>query len=215
MQTEITLEFFLAKFFDEIYRILANILGLIMHPYKTMREIIREEDFWGVFIFLGLLPFWVLSLGILRGGLKLGFFGGFLRLLQLLAVYFGSYFLVVGLVWFWGLLFGGRGSFLGVLASWIYSYVPTVLWFGAAAFFYLILPPPRTTSLPGYLFSVFFVTVSLVLFWWKALLYYLIMRFGMKLTFWRILGASTFIFSIGFLYSFLMFRLGFFRVPFV
>lgn len=215
MQAELALEFFLAKVFSEIYKILANILGLITHPYKTMKIIIRERNFWGVLVFLGLLPFWVLSLGILRGGLRLGFFGGFLRFFELSVAFLGSYFLAVGLIWFWGVIFGGRGSFFKILASWIYSYVPTFLWFGMAALFFIVLPPPRTTSLLGYFFSVFFVVASLVLFWWKALLYYLVMRFGMRLTFWRIFVASIFIFSAGFLYSFLMYKLGFFRVPFV
>ncbi len=215
MQKGETVKFLLVKIFDEIYRIWANILGLVIHPYKTMRQIVRARDYYAVLFFLGLLPFWVLSLGIIRGGLELGFFWGGLRFLKLSVAFLGSYILVTAFIYFLGRLFGGRGSYQGVLATWVYSLVPTFLWFGIAAMFYLVLPPPRTTSFLGYLFSVFFVAISLGLFLWKALLYYLTMRFCLKLTFWRIFGVSALVFPIGFLYSLLMYRLGIFRVPFV
>lgn len=96
-----------------------------------------------------------------------------------------------------------------------YSLFPTLIWFITNSLFYFFLPPPRTTSLVGNLFSIFFIAFSLSLLLWKIILFYLSLRFSLKLNFYKIV-YSIILFLAWFLpYSLFLYFLRIFRVPFI
>lgn len=83
------------------------------------------------------------------------------------------------------------------------------------SFLYVLLPPPRTESVLGIGFSFLYLTMSAILFFWKIELYYLTLRFGLKLDLFRIIAVTSVILPILIGYSFIMYRLGILRVPFL
>ena len=121
----------------------------------------------------------------------------------------------VSVLFLTGRLFGGTGHVWGVFVSWGYTLIPTFFWFLMTSFFYVVLPPPRQQTPLGVLFSVVFMSLSMLLFFWKGILYYLTLRFGMRLDFPRIMGVSAILFPLGVLYALSMYKLGIFRVPFI
>ncbi len=197
-----------------LFRFIRNCWGLISEPYATMRRLSSEGnsiDVVGVwcavlvgFVFIALLrsrslhPFLLTyNFGLLTTGVV------FTYLLTVLGIY---------LV---GKLVGGRGELKTVVITWSMTLLPTLIWFIAASFSYLILPPPRNLTMLGKLFSLVFVSGSVALFFWKGMLYYLTLRFGMRLAMGRILIASAIIFPLGILYSIVMYQVGIFRIPFI
>lgn len=141
----------------------------------------------------------------------------------LLTLHFGKLFWGIiftfifawGVIYFVGKLFGGKGNPSNIFYPWFYSLIPTLLWFLTASFFYFLLPPPRTDSPKGQLFSLVFITVSITLFYWKGMLYYLTLRFGHKLSLGRIILSTIVILPLAFLYSLFTYKLGLFRIPFI
>lgn len=114
-----------------------------------------------------------------------------------------------------GLLVGGTGKLRGLALLWGYSLIPTVIWFFVTSLLYIVLPPPRTSSVQGVLFSIFFLVFSITLFFWKATITYLTLRFGLRLDLSRILVVLVVTIPLLVLYSIGMFRLGIFRIPFI
>lgn len=126
-----------------------------------------------------------------------------------------SFLLVVLLIFLLGTFFGGKGNFKAIFLLWGFSYLPTILWFFLASFLYLFFPPPRSLTLQGYLLSGVFVILSTALFYWKLLLYYFTLRIGFKLTWGPIIKISALFFPTVALYSYLLYKLGVFKVPFL
>lgn len=126
-----------------------------------------------------------------------------------------TYILVVSALIAVSRMVGGTGTIAGVVMLWTYSLLPTIVWFYGASLLWLFFPPPRTASIAGQMLSFVFLVFSLYLFLWKGVLYYLTLRFGMRLGFWRIMLVSFIIFPLGFYYALIMYRLGIFRVPFI
>jgi hypothetical protein len=126
-----------------------------------------------------------------------------------------TYVLVVFLILHVGKLVGARGRLQAILLCWGYTLIPTVLWFLVTSLLYVIIPPPRTQSTAGITFSVLFLSFSTVLFFWKFMLSYLALRFGLRLDLPRIGAVIAISLPIIGLYSALMYRLGIFRIPFL
>ena len=119
--------------------VIRRLLFLILAPYKTMRLIAQEKDFYQImiiaFLILGYffwaarikdfpLPFWLIFLAaVVNWSFLIGFFYG-------LAKFFDR-----RLRW---------ESFVFTLS---YSLLPTLIWFFGNSIFYAILPPPRTCLL--------------------------------------------------------------------
>ncbi|MEK7166109.1 MAG: YIP1 family protein, partial [Patescibacteria group bacterium] len=114
-----------------------------------------------------------------------------------------------------GKMVGGKPNLRAILLGWGYSLIPTLIWFFATSLFYLLLPPPRTETILGRSFSLIFNTFSLSLFFWKGMLYYLTLRFGMKLDLRQISVISVIFLPLLVVYAVLMYRFHIFRVPFV
>ena len=133
----------------------------------------------------------------------------------LLSGFLFTFFLVVCCFYIFGHIFKGKGTIEHIAVSWGFSLVPTILWFIMTSFFYVVLPPPRYLTLLGKLFSIVFVSISMLLFFWKGILYYLTLRFSLRLDFLRIMGMSLVLFPLGVAYAFFMYELGVFKIPFI
>lgn len=205
------LPFSLAKFFIVS---LKDIWGVFNTPYKTYRKLaLKEELSRSLLIFLASLTYFAWATMIRAQTLNPLFLSFNFSKLSLGA--FFTFLVVVLSVYFLGKLVGGKGSLKSVFVTWAFSLIPTLLWFLATSLFYIFLPPPRTTSFLGVLFSLFYITFSASLFFWKGLLYFLCLRFSLKLDLLRIILISALLFPLGIFYSVLMYRLGIFKVPFI
>lgn len=192
----------------------ANLWGLVLAPYPTMRRIsLHSSLFEAGLLWLAVLP--VLSLVVLsKHGLRHPFLLSF-NINYLFRVSMVSLLLVVVLIYFLGRLASKKADFLAVLVCWSYTLVPTMIWFALTAVLYVLLPPPRTGSLWGQLFSFFYLTASIVLLLWKGLLYYLVLRFSLRLNLKQIMTLSMVLLPTLAGYSYLLYKRGIFKVPFI
>ncbi len=205
---------FLVYFHLSFLSFFRHFLGVIFQPYQTYRYLIKakyplEAVFVGclVLVYIGLSS--LLKQGLASPLLLTWQFG------RLTLAIFAGFWLMLGLLYWLGRLAGGCGSLRNLFLPWVYSLLPTTFWFLLTSFFYLILPPPRTVSFKGQLFSFLFIAFSLTLFYWKAVLYYLTLRFGHRLNFLQILLVTVFFLPAVIGYSLLTYRLGLFKVPFL
>lgn len=171
-----------------------NCVGLVVRPYETYRRIVDKGTMWEL-----------AYIAILIAASAFRF----------LAPTVVTYMLVAGLLWVVGCGIGGKGSLGKVAIAWGYTLIPTACWFFMTSLLYVLFPPPRTTSMAGVAFSVLFLIVSATLFFWKLTLGYLTLRFGLKLDLARILVVIGVVGSIMGAWSYGMYRLGIFKVPFL
>lgn len=193
---------------------LQNSYGATVAPYRTYRKLAESRHYEQVLPLAGLavLYFWWAS--AVRVGVRHPFI--LAKNWVVTAGAAGATFVfVIGGIYIVGKVIGGIREIRGIVLPWAYSLLPTLAWFYINSFSFFILPPPRYPTLAGKLFSFLFVVGSLVLFFWKGILYYLTLRFGMRLDLRRILAASAIIFPAGMIYALLMYRLGIFRIPFI
>lgn len=194
---------------------LRNIVGCVNSPYTAFRSLSQKEDniFQTVFIFL-LVIFYFIFASLLRVGVRNPF---------LLTVKFNTLFLgaVIGflslvlVIYYFGKLSGGKGKLNTIFTLWSFTLLPTLIWFLATSLLYIFLPPPRTLTILGKLYSIAFIAFSLSIFFWKLILFYLTLRFGHKLDFFKIILVSLAVSLFIALYSLVMYRWGVFRIPFI
>ena len=175
-----------------------NTIGLVVRPYETYRRIVDRGSVWEL-VYIAILAMAYFSLASLVK----------------VAAAMATYALVVAAVWVVGQRIGGRGRLGGIALGWGYTILPTILWFLTSSLFYVVLPPPRTTSVAGIAFSALFLIFSATLFFWKLTLGYLTLRFGLKLDLARIVVVVAIVGPIVTVWSYGMYRLGIFRVPFL
>jgi len=202
------------KLFDSGVVFGRNMVGIITRPYETYRRIVAQGTLWELAYIGFLLVLYFATAAIVKTSL----FRPFLLTRQfiLLGTAAGVTFLfTVSLFWQVGRLFGAKGNLQGLLLGWGYSLVPTAVWFWMTSLLYVIVPPPRTTSALGIVFSIVFLLTSATLFFWKIILSYLTLRFGLRLDMLRIVAVSVVVLPILAAYSFGMYRLGIFRIPFI
>ncbi len=191
-----------------------NALGLVTRPYETYRRIVDRGSTWEL-VYIAVLAMAYFALASL---VKVASFRPFLLTRQFVvlgAAALATHALVIAAVWLVGRRVGGTGTLAGITRGWGYTVLPTVCWFFMTSLLYVLLPPPRTTSVAGVAFSVLFLIVSATLFFWKLTLGYLTLRFGLKLDLVRILVVVGFVGPIMGVWSWGMYRLGIFRVPFI
>ncbi len=191
-----------------------NVIGLILKPYETYRAIIERSGYeeLGIIGLLVAVYFAVASL------VKTSLFRPFLLTKQWIVLMSGSiltFIVCVSLFWWVGSMLGRSGKLKGFILGWGYSLVPTILWFWMTSILYIILPPPRTTANTGIIFSALYLLISLTLLFWKVVVSYLSLRFGLRLDFGKILILSAVVLPILGVYSVLMYRMGVFRIPFI
>ena len=192
-----------------------HVAGVIIRPYETMRSLSKGCSPLEAVYMIITITLYIGIASILRKGIVSG---PLLLTLHFGKLFWGIIFTFIfawGILYFIGKLFGGKGSPTTIFYPWLYSLVPTILWFLLTSFFYFILPPPRSESIKGLFFSLLFIGISITLFYWKAMLYYLTLRFGHKLSLGKIILTTTVIIPLAFGYSLLTYRLGIFRIPFI
>ncbi len=191
------------------FMIVANrAIHLVTSPYRTMRTIAKEQDL-GQFVILYavIILYFLISLSYKQeiNKLPLTLFS-FLLLFLVTILYF----------YLFSTITKKKGvtlkSFLFTLS---YALIPTLIWFVFDFLLYVILPPPRTLSIYGKSFSLVYITFSMSLLIWKIILFYLAIRFASRLTFFAILYQILLYMCIFLPTSFLLYRLGIFRIPFI
>lgn len=189
-------------------------IGLITQPYETTRDIVDHGHAAELVYVAAVLAAYFTVTSVVR----VAAFRPFLltREFILLAGFTGvTYLIAVALFWTAGKIVGAQGKLRGLAIAWGYSLISTVVWFLATSLLYVILPPPRTTSLQGILFSMVFLVFSATLFFWKVTIGYLSLRFGLRLDLGKILIVAAIAIPILGAYSYGLYRLGIFRVPFI
>lgn len=207
--------YLLAKGIRLAFLFVRNAVGSVQTPYETYRKLAKGDDlFQAIPLFLICISYFGWS-SLVRFGLsshpyQLSFSFG-----KLVIAASVTYILILFSLVFIARLVEGSGSYRSVFLPWTYSLLPTVLWFFTTSVMTLIFPPPRTESFLGLLFSFLFLSLSLFLFFWKGMLYYLTLRFGMKLDMGKIMIASLILLPLGALHAVVMYYLGIFKIPFI
>lgn len=192
-----------------------NFWGTINSPYITYRKFVSEKEGFGQSLFIFIL---VIVYFLFASLVRSRFGSPFLLTLELNKLLFFSLisFIVFSfLIYKIGMLFGGVGSFENVAVSWAYSLIPTLTWFFVTSLSFLILPPPRNMTVPGKLFSLLYIAFSIAVLFWKFILYYLTLRFSLKLDLFKIIAASFILAPFIAVYGIFMYRFGIFRIPFI
>lgn len=187
--------------------ILRRSIELIVTPYKTMRKISLETDFTQVYIILTILfiyfqiayrlkeynyqPLRAFLFLLVNGAATILFFYIFAR------------------------IFKKAVTITPFIFTFIYSLIPTFIWFVTNSAFYYLLPPPRTVSILGKAFSLFFLSFSISLLLWKLILFYLFARFSTKLPFFTLVFLICLYIAVIIPYSLMLYRLSIFRIPFL
>lgn len=188
--------------------------GLITRPYETYRRITRDSK-PSALIFVGLLL--VLYFAI-ASALKVASFRPFLLTERFVTLYIGAVsgvLVSVGMLRFAGWILGSITPTRTLLVGWVYTLLPTALWFAVTSVLSVLFPPPRTASVPGMLFSLLFIVFSITLLWWKITLAYLVLRFGLKFDLKRNIVVALICAPVLAAWSVLMYKWGIFKVPFL
>jgi len=191
-----------------------NIVGIVTRPYETYRRIVHHSNLWEM-VFIGIVV--VLYLGV-ASIVKTSLFRPFLLTRQFFVLGTGvtaTFLLTVFLFWQVSRVLGSQGNLVSFALAWAYSLIPTAAWFWMTSLLYIILPPPRTTSVLGIIFSVMYLLISATLFFWKIILSYLALRFGLRLDLKKISILSAVVLPMLVVYSIGMYRMGIFRIPFI
>jgi hypothetical protein len=175
----------------------STVLGIATRPYETYRRMVGRASSWEVVYLVVLLALYCVTARI-----------------SLLSVLL-TYVLAVSLFWAAGRWMGARGTWEGLFVGWGYTLIPTLVWFWVTSLLYVLIPPPRTTSVQGMVFSGLYLLFCATLLFWKIILSYLALRFGLKLDLAKIMLVSAIVLPILGAYSIVMYRLGVFRIPFI
>jgi len=192
--------------------VIKRLFLLIIFPYKTMRKISFEKDYYQLLVIAGLIFLYFKFIYFLR---EKTYPATLVFLFFIL-----NFILTVSFFYFINKFFSSNQkekeiTFSSYIFTFSYSLFPTLIWFLSTSLLYIFLPPPRTLSLLGKGFSIFFIAYSLSLLIWKLILEYLAVRFSAKQNFLRILYMMI-LYLVWFLpYSVLLYNFRFFRIPFI
>lgn len=200
----------LVELFTSFILVLRNFFGLIFSPYKTVRRLSFEDDYFQIFFIF----FFVFCYFKFAYFLKNKPYPATLTFL----IFLVNLFLTLEFFYRLGLIINKKRkdiSFQNLFFTFSYSLLPTLFWFSSVSLLYIILPPPRTTSFLGISFSIFFLAFSLSLLAWKLILVFLSLRFSLKLNFYQIIYLLI-LYLIWFLpYSVILYRFRIFKIPFI
>lgn len=202
----------LISFFTSLILIVRNFVFLIFSPYKTLRKISFEKDYYQpLTIFIGVFLYFKFVYFLRDKPYPATF---------IFLIFVINFFLTIIFFYFLTRFFDSdqnekRITFFSFIFTFSYSLFPTLIWFLSTSILYVFLPPPRTISLLGKAFSIFFVAFSLSLLVWKLILFYLSVRFSSKQNFYRILYMII-LYLVWFIpYSIFLYYLKIFRIPFI
>ncbi len=191
-----------------------HFVGIIISPYETYRDI-EKRGRTAEMVYIGLLVGLFFSLSSV---VKIASFHPLLlsryAFVLFVSALSGFGFIVSVLVLI-GRLLGRQTSVGRISLLWAYTLIPTVVWFLFTSLLYVAIPPPRTTQITGVLLSIVYLVVSAMIFWWKLTLSYLTLRFGLKIDFRKILIVALATLPVILLWTYAMYALGVFKVPFL
>lgn len=186
--------------------VVRNFFLLIFFPYKTMRKISKEDDYYQLAIIFFLVFVYFKFVYYLRNNFYPATFI-FLAFLVNLSLTTGFFYLISRNE--------KRVVFRSFLYTFTYSLFPTLVWFASNSILYILVPPPRTFSFLGKGFSIFFIAYSISLLAWKLILFYLSIRFSAKASFYKIIYWILLFFVWFIPYSVLLYHFRVFRIPFI
>lgn len=185
-------------------------VGLILNPYKTMRKISLEKDYYQPVFIIGIIFIYFKFIYYLRDKIYPATLIYFLFIINVLLTVVFFYLL--------SKLFSKNKkeiNFSSFLFTFSYSLLPTLIWFLSTSIIFILLPPPRALSFLGKRFTILFVTYSLSLLIWKLILIYLAVRFSSRQNFFRIFYMIV-LYLIWFIpYSVFLYQFKIFRIPFI
>lgn len=202
-------------FFRRLVIFSRYVLGVINNPYITYRKLsdAKSSRSHVIFIFLLVLFYFTLT-GLIRSGISNPYLLTY-KFNLLTGAFLLGFTGLIGVFYLSGIFFQKNPSLKVLTVLWSYSLLPTIFWFFLTSLLYIVIPPPRTFSIPGKIFTIFFTAASIALAIWKAILYYLTLRFGLKFDLARIIFTTIFMVPLIILYSFKMYQWGIFRIPFI
>src|SRR3989338_2593491 len=188
---------------------------LILAPYATMRKIAREKDYMQILILFVFIYAYFVYANVIRAQTLHPFIISKSSLASFIMfiitfILSTSFFYVLGKT-----LSIKTVEFKKLMFLFAYSMIPTLLWFIATSTLFLILPPPSTISFLGQLFSFVFTAYSITLLLWRFILLYLSIRFTFKTQFFATMGLIALYFVWFIPYSYMMYQLKIFRIPFI
>ncbi len=190
--------------------VIRNFLLLIFSPYKTMRKINQEKDYYQILIIASLIFLYFKFIYFLRDKTYPA------TLIYILFIL--NFLLTVTFFYILSKLFNPNKKkivFSSFIFTFSYSLFPTLIWFLSTSMLYIFLTPPRTLSFLGKGFSIFFVAYSLSLLIWKLILVYLAIRFSSKQNFFRIFYIIILYLTWFIPYSIFLYQFKLFRIPFI
>lgn len=203
------------SFFRQLVIFSRYVLGCINNPYITYRRLSDSKSSRSHIFFIFFLVFFYFTLtSLIRSGIRNPYLLTY-KFNLLTGAFLLGFTGFVCLYYLSGILFQKNPSLKVLIVLWSYSLLPTVFWFFLTSLLYIVIPPPRTFSLLGKIFTIFFTACSIALAIWKAILYYLTLRFGLKFDLVRIIFTTMIIIPLIILYSFKMYQWGIFRIPFI
>lgn len=186
--------------------VIRNFIFLIFSPYKTVRKISIEDDYYQLVIIFFLVFIYFKFIYYLRSDPHPATF--------LFIIFFINFLATTGFFYLISKNFG-KVNFRSFIFTFSYSLFPTLIWFISNSILYVLFPPPRFPSLLGKGFSIFFVTFSISLLVWKLILLYLSLRFSTKSNFFRIIYLIV-LYLVWFIpYSIFLYHFKIFRIPFI
>ncbi len=226
-----------SKFVEVVYPVLKNYWGTIQHPYLTWKKVAREGKWMSTLVILALFcGYFAIREPVRWGSIQISgleleeISGPAIGLWSRITILrFGmsvvTYLAMVVLMTALGLMIKKlsrpeikevyKHKLRVMFNVWIYSYLPTILWFAVAAGAFVVLPPPRHDTLNGLIFSVVFLAISCGLLAWKLVLYWLTLRIGLELTVKEVFWTTAVILPVILVYSWRLYELGLFKVPFI
>jgi hypothetical protein len=205
-----------SSFLSSFVLVLRNFFRLIIKPYSTMRKIAAEKDLLqiGIIFFLTYLYFLFATAVRVRTLHPL-------LISKSAAVSFGAFLvthiLVVAFFYFLGRCIKPKEkiSFRSISFLFAYSLLPTFIWFMTTSALFVALPPPRNPTFLGKAFSMVFIVFSISLLLWRTILLYLSVRFALKVKFYTIVTVIALFLAWFLPYSYAMYKLHIFRIPYV
>lgn len=190
-----------------LFIVFKRIFLLLFYPYKTMRSIAKETDYTQIVIISTTVVIYYVAVEKVKD-LR------FDPILQMVMVLF-NFAVTVAVPILFNYIHHRKIEWRSSLFLFTYALIPTIIWFYLNTLLFVTLPPPRQLTILGKIFSIVFITLSVSLLAWKVILWYLAARFSTKLQFYDILYILIVYLAIILPYSILLYRFGFFRIPFL
>ena len=138
--------------------ILNRFVGLILNPYKTMRKISLEKDYYQPVLIIGIIFLYFKFVYYLRDKVYPATLIYLLFIIDFLLTVLFFYFLSK-------ILSKNKKEiiFRGFFFTFSYSLLPTLIWYLTTSILYIFITPPRSFSILGKGFSIFFIAYNYIL----------------------------------------------------